>query len=225
MDDKAYEDLKLKVVLMPEATRWHEQPKVWHWTKLQECAAEAHQRVSRAYELLDAVDANPDLSPEGRIKARAKIAEKAVSDFRASNTLEKARTSVASQQAKWAEKVNEAIVPAADHGQAVMYGQIRGHIAGLDEKARLSFVDKHIDDPMVISSVLTAPGFVSGLSDVELGVIRSKLAKRVLAPEIAEQQTLVEKALAVAERGWSRAQRLIEERAGLVPERKGLKVA
>ena len=225
MEDKAYEDLKLKATLMPEATRWHAMPRVYHWEKLQECAAEVYQRVSHAYELIDAVDANPDLSPEGRIKARTKVAEKAISEFRASGALEKARTSVAAQQKRWSEKVNEAIVPPADHGQAVMYGQIRGHIAGLDEKARLAFIDKNFDNRAVVSAVLLAPEFLSGLSPAEINLIRQKLARRTLAPEVAEQRDLVEKAMAVAERGWSRAQRLIEERAGLVSERKGLKVA
>ena len=64
-------------------------------------------------------------------------------------------------QARWNAKIDEAIKPAADHGKAVTYGQIRGHIAGLDEKARLSFIDQHLndDDAVVVSAVLTAPEF------------------------------------------------------------------
>ena len=218
MDDKAYNDLKIRAVLMPESSRWPE-PKFYQWQKLHQCSDEAFDRVARAHELLDAVDANPDLTPEGKAKERTKIAEKAVSDFRKSNTLENARTAVSQLQARWNAKIDEAIKPAADHGQAVTYGQIRGHIAGLDEKARLSFIDKHLndDDAVVVSAVLTAPEFLSGLTPVEIGVIRSKLARRVLLPEVVEERDRVEKAMAVAERGWLRVATLIEERAGLRP--------
>ena len=215
--NQSYEDLKLKVVLMPEGERWGAQPRVHHWLKLEECRSEAFDRVSRAYKALDEINADVNLSPAGKADKCRKVAEKAIAGFRESPALERARTSVASQQAKWAEKVNEAIVAPADPGQAMVYGQIRSHIAGLDENARLSFIDKHFDDRAVVSAVLTGPEFLSGLTPVEIGVIRQKLAKRVLAPEVAEQRDLVEKALAVAERGWLRATSLIEERAGLRP--------
>ena len=62
MDDKAYNDLKIRAVLMPESSRWPE-PKFYQWQKLHQCSDEAFDRVARAHELLDAVDANPDLTP------------------------------------------------------------------------------------------------------------------------------------------------------------------
>ena len=200
MDDKAYNDLKIRAVLMPELARWPEL-KYYQWQKLHQVANEAHDRVSRACALLDEVDADRDLTPEGKIKKRAAIAERAVADFRKSTTLENARTAVSQLQARWNAKIDEAIKPAADYGQAVTYGQIRGHIAGLDEKARLAFVDKHLndDDAVVVSAVLTAPEFLSGLTPVEIGVIRSKLARRTLDAEVFEERERVAAALAVAE--------------------------
>ena len=48
-------------------------------------------------------------------------------------------------------------------------------------------------------------------------MIRSKLARRVLLPEVVEERDRIEKAMAVAERGWLRVATLIEERASLRP--------
>lgn len=217
MEDKAYQDLKLKATLMPEATRWREMPVVDHWQKLQRVEAEAHDRVARAYAALDAINADGNLSEQGKADACRKLAEKAVADFRKSDTLERARASVSSIQERWSKKVDESIIAPADHGMAVTYAQIRDRVATMDVQSRLAFIDKNIGNATVVSAVLLAPAFVSGLSDVEINVIRQKLARRTLAPEIAEQQDLVAKALVVAERGWPRACSLIEEKAGLRP--------
>jgi hypothetical protein len=124
---------------------------------------------------------------------------------------------VSQLQARWNAKIDEAIRPATDHGTAATYVQVRDYVRTLDEKARLAFVDKHIDDDdaVVTSAVLTAPSFLSGLTPVEIGVIRSKLARRTLDAEVFEERERVAAAMAVAERGWPRACTLIEERAGL----------
>ena len=85
----------------------------------------------------------------------------------------------------------------------------------MDEKSRLSFIDKHMDNPAVVSAVLSAPEFLSGLSAVEVGVVKHKVAKAVLSPEATEAKELTEKAWAAAEKGWSRAIEVIAQRGGL----------
>ena len=71
----------------------------------------------------------------------------------------------------------------------------------------------------LVSAVLTAPAFLSGLSDVELGVIRQKVEKRVLSAEVAEAKATTEKALLAAEKGWARAVDVIAQRGGLQPSK------
>ena len=157
--------------------------------------------------------AKPSLLAPSR--ERAKLAEQAVATFRQSDTLDSARAAVERQQAYWADKIEQAIKPAEDHGTAMMYAQIRDRIANLEEKSRLAFIDKHIDDPVVISAVLSAPPFLSGLSDAEYTVVRHKFEKRVLSPEVFEAKVAAEKALADAERGWARAIDAIAVRGSL----------
>jgi hypothetical protein len=55
------------------------------------------------------------------------------------------------------------------------------------------------------------------LSAVELGVVKHKLAKRVPSPEAAEAKEVTEKAMAAAEKGWTRAIEVIAQRGGLKP--------
>ena len=194
MKDSDYNELKLKVTICPEQVRWPTQ--FTHWERLHRVVNEARERVGKAYAPMDEVDANSDLTAEGKSKERAKLAERAAADFGKSSALSDAQTAVSQMQQRWAAKIDEVIKPAEDHVTAVMYAQIRDRISALDEKSRLGFIDKHIDDPAVVSAVLSAPEFLSGCSPVEFAVVKQKLAKRVLSPEVAEAKDSAEKALA-----------------------------
>ena len=214
MDDKKFDDLKIHMTILPEAHKWPA-PDYTHWERLHAVANEARSRVAKAFAALDEIDHNPDLTAEGKAKERVKLAEKAVADFHKSNALENARAAVRRQQAHWANKIQQAIQPAGDHGTAVMYAQVRDRIANMEGKSRLAFIDKHIDDPAVVSAVLSAPEFLSGLSAVEFAVVKQKVAKRILSAEASEAKDSTEKAMLAAERGWSRAIEAIAERGGL----------
>ena len=162
MDDKTFNNLKLNVTVIPESHQWPP-PTYMQWQRLHAVADEARERVAKALASLDEVDADRDLTPEGKAKARTKIGQKAIDDFSKSTVLENARATVQRQQVYWANKIEAAIKPAEDHGTAVMYAQIRDRISSMDEKSRLSFIDKHMDEPAVVSAVLSAPEFLSGL--------------------------------------------------------------
>jgi hypothetical protein len=62
---------------------------------------------------------------------------------------------------------------------------------------------------------LSAPPFLSGLSDSELALIKHRVEKRLMPAEVAQAKTDTEGALVDAEKGWSRAAELITQRGGL----------
>ena len=66
----------------------------------------------------------------------------------------------------------------------------------------------------VASAILTAPVFLSGLSEPELALVRHKV-EQYLGPEIAEARDAALKPMKEAEAGWETAMRKIAERAGL----------
>ena len=214
MKDAEYFDLKIKATICPEAIRWPTE--YTHWKKLGAAVTEARERVSKALKAMDEVDQNADLSAEGRIKERTRIAERAISDFGKSSALSDAQAAVAQMQTKWAAKVAEIIKAPEDPRDVAIYAQVRDRVANMSKEDRFTFLQKQGDDLLVASALLTAPPFISGLSEAEAALIRSKMERIALAPEVLEAKDAVTKAMASAERGWSAATRLVAERGGLV---------
>ena len=68
MDDKSFEDLKLRMTIVPGQARWPA-PESLHWQRLHEVVDEARERVSKAYALMDEIDRNADLSRVQRASA------------------------------------------------------------------------------------------------------------------------------------------------------------
>ena len=97
--------------------------------------------------------------------------------------------------------------------EAVIQAEIRAHLAAMKE-SKLGFLEKHATDPLVGSAILTAPGFLSGLTDNEVTFVRQKIEQYV-APEVAKARDATLKALEQSEQGWQTAINKIGERAGL----------
>jgi hypothetical protein len=216
MDDKTYADLKLKATICPEQVRWPTQ--FTHWQKLHGAVDEARQRVSETFAAMDAINADANLSATGKADACRKLAEKALAEAKESKTLEHAQAAVERMQERWANKLSEIIKPAEDPHGVALHAQIRDRVAALSKEDRLMFLTKHGDDPLVASALLLAPPFLSNITDAEAAMIRAKMERIALSPEIIEARDATSKALAAAEKGWGRAISLIAQRGKIVPE-------
>ena len=131
MKDDEFAQLKLAASICPQAEQWPTQ--YTHWQKLGGAVAEARSRAGQTLAAMDVIDANADLTPEGKAKERARIAEKAINDFNKSDALQKARSAVEYMQARWAAKVDEVIKPAEDARTVALHAEIRGrgqHVEG-----------------------------------------------------------------------------------------------
>ena len=93
MDDKAFNELKMRMQIIPQQARWLA-PDLVHWQLLHAVADEARERVSKAYTQMDEMDRNADLSREGKERQRRKAAAQAIADFKASKTLARAHEAV-----------------------------------------------------------------------------------------------------------------------------------
>jgi hypothetical protein len=89
---------------------------------------------------------------------------------------------------------------------ASVYAQVRDRLFSM--KNRMSFLEAHASDPTVASAILTAPLFLSGLSDAEVAMVRLKVEQHI-APEIIEARDATAKAMQEVEEGWQRAQDVI----------------
>ena len=90
MNEKDFFELELRAQIVPQQARCLA-PEHVHWQRLHAVADEARERVSNAYMLMDEIDRNADLSPEGKEGQRRKVAAQAIAEFEASKTLVRAR--------------------------------------------------------------------------------------------------------------------------------------
>jgi hypothetical protein len=93
MSDREFRELELKVLIVPGQCEW---PKLeyGHWQKLHQAANEARERVSKTYAQMDEIDGNAKLSHEDKQHRRSEVADHALAEFEASQTLIRARDAV-----------------------------------------------------------------------------------------------------------------------------------
>jgi hypothetical protein len=184
-----------------------------HWSALHACVDEARNRVTKAFAAMGAVDDDKALSREGKDLKKKEIANAAVAGFEKAKTIVNARDLVESQMAKWDEELGLLSKPPATIGESVQLSEIRSYLSAMSDN-RLNFVAQHAHDPRVVAAVLGAPAFLSGLTDADIGMLKTQIAKRV-APEVAEAKAETTKALQETEAGWRAAIRQISDRGGL----------
>jgi hypothetical protein len=211
MKDSEYLELQLKTTITPQQARWPE-PRYVHWQLLHVAADTARSIVAEVLEKIAEIDKDPDLSPAGKARQRAKAAAEAIASLENDKALNHAREAVEKVMMMWSEKTGAIIKKPVDMHQVSLHQEIRHHVAS--SKNKLSFIEQHGSDATVLSALLTAPAFLSGLSEVELAAVKAK-AESHLEPKIVEAKVATLKALKEAEAGWRRAVDLITERAGL----------
>ena len=115
---------------------------------------------------------------------------------------------------KWNHKLGLTVKAASNIGEAAVHMQIRDRLAAMKE-GRMAFLEKSAADPVIASAILTAPYFLSGLSDAELAMLKHKVERHV-SPAVVEQRDASTNAIREVEAGWQRAQDVIAQRAGLL---------
>lgn len=105
------------------------------------------------------------------------------------------------------------VKPPSDIHQATLHMQIRDRLAAM-KGSKVAFLEENGSNSLVVSAILTAPAFLSGLNEPELALLRRRVEQHI-SPEIAEARDATVQALKEAEHGWQRAKNKIAERAGL----------
>ena len=212
MNNKDFSELQLRATIVPQQARWPAAEYV-HWQRLHAAANEARERVSNAYKQMAEIDRNADLSPEGKERQRRNVALQVIAEFEASKTLGRAQEAVTYVMEQWNAKVGLVVKPPSNIAEATVHAQIRDRLAAMKD-GEWRFLEKNATDPVVASALLTAPPFLSGLSDAELAMVKHKVEQH-LSPEIVEAKAVTAKAMKETENGWRLAVDKIGERAGL----------
>jgi len=187
---------------------WLEAGTTIAWSRL-------HEAVDALHGLCRAVDnnclqteQNIDLSPDGVARRRTELGRQALTElasFKAFKTAEKATLN----DIEFLEKKMVDLPQPPSSVADVPGKEIRNHIR--QQKSPIDFVIKHISNPRVLAAVLSEESFLSGLSDVELSVVRER-ARTALHPVQADMQAKLTKALNELREGVEATQRLLLER-------------
>ena len=110
MNDKEFSELQLRATIVPQQARWPAAEYV-HWQRLHAVANEARERVSKACMLMDEIDRNSDLSPEGKERQTKEAAVQSIANFEASKSLARAREAVAYVMDQWKAKMGSVVKP------------------------------------------------------------------------------------------------------------------
>ena len=125
---------------------------------------------------------------------------------------------------RWSDKIAAAVKPPADHVEAVMFAQVREKVAGLD-KDRFSFLKAHGAEPTVAAALLSAPPFLSNLSEAELTLLRNEIERKYLGQEVVEAKAATERAYSDCVAAQRAAKATIAGAAGLDGAKPLVKVA
>jgi hypothetical protein len=229
MDDPSFEILKITAAICPSRESWPvpdnnkfsiagDKPTMdsvgLHWSALGHTVDDARERTLKACGAMAAVDEDPKLSHQGKAAEKASIAEAALTSLRKSTNLDKARTAAAKVTQQCAAKVAEVVKPAETPHEASVHAQIRDRLSAMTD-GRMSFLEKNATDPVIASAILTAPAFLSGLSDPELALVKHRVELQAVGFETLEARDETVRALADAEKGFRNAVAEIREAAGL----------
>jgi hypothetical protein len=211
LTDEEFSAVRIKARIAPAADNWPDD--LLHFQKMKRAMYEARDRVERTYEALDAIEADPNLSAQGRAERCREIAEQVMSEHKASPTLARAKEAVASVQARWDARIADALKPPKDHVEATLHAQIREHVSQMKE-GRVQFLNEQGGDPSVAAALLLAPPFLSGLSEGEVTMLQHKIEVAALGPEVGQARAETAKAWAATQSGWDGVAALITERVG-----------
>ena len=166
---------------------------------------------------VEAIEKDKDLTADARKRKRHELARQTMTQLEQLPSMEKARQSVAAIAAKWQAKIDAVLAKpeADDAATAVLFWELRDKFAQLkDEPARISWIQRYGNDPLIPSALLNGPAGLTGLSEAERALLQNK-AEALADPKIVEAKSKVTRALAELERGFRAAPALVAQCAGL----------
>ncbi|WP_271532304.1 hypothetical protein [Bradyrhizobium sp. CCBAU 25338] len=211
-------DTEIAARIVPTMLRWPADAKTIAWDRLRECVDALRGLVYTVNVQCSEAEQDGDLSPEGIIRRRTKIGQKALSELAEFEPLQLAAKAVAANLTALEDRMVELPKPTTNAVDFMLEQEIRSYVA--DQNSPVEFVLKAMPDRRVLSAVLTAPAFLSGLSDNEWNLVRER-ARAALHPQQSEMQHWLNKALSEVREGAAAAKRMLLERCELREDSEG----
>ena len=218
MKKTEFEALQLRASICPSLeTEWEPPKSYTYWAHLHEAANELREVVGHARAGVASIEQDKDLAPDARKRKKHELARQTMTQLEKLSSIAKARQSVAAIQARWQAKIDSVMVrPTADDAAtATLFWEIRDRFGSLkDERARISWIQRYGNDPLVPSALLHGPAALTNLSEAERALLLNKV-EALADPKITAAKGKVTKALAELERGFLAAPAMVAQCAGL----------
>lgn len=211
-------DTEIAARIVPTMLRWPADAKTIAWDRLRECVDALRGLVYTVNAQCLEAEHDGDLSPEGVIRRRSKIGQKALSELAEFEPLKLAEKAAAANLTALEDRMIELPKPTTNAVDFMLEQEVRSYVA--DQNSPIEFVLKAMSDRRVLSAVLTAPPFLSGLNDTEWNMVRER-ARVALHPQQSEMQQWLNKALAEVRGGAAAAKRMLLERCELREDGEG----
>ncbi|AZO12541.1 hypothetical protein EJ074_28015 [Mesorhizobium sp. M3A.F.Ca.ET.080.04.2.1] len=204
---KQITELDIAARIAPAAIRWPST--AIHWEKLKKAVDAIRMLVAAVDANCKVVEQDPDLSLEGIARKRVDIARRALGELVDFAPQRSAESAVASALSLFEAGMIDLPKPPAGLAEVALAQELRAHVRAQQNPA--GFVLNHLDDARLVGAVLHAPGFLSGLADEGLNVIRDR-SRSALHPEQVQLRKDAEDALEELHRAAAAARRMIVAR-------------
>lgn len=184
-----------------------------HWNRLRTCIDGVRELLRDVNNEMNAIERDPDLKPQAIARKVTEAGKSAAAKLDNFTMLQLAEHAAETRIEKLQKGIREVLLRGEpkNPGEVAVLSEIRSHIRDQKDKAAM-FAAGHRNDPRVVSAVLGAPAFLSGMTDAEVGNFRSAVLD---SSDPANEQEQVERALDVCRAAIKHAQSMIKERAGI----------
>lgn len=204
---KQLTELDIAARIAPASVRWP--TNTIHWEKLAEAVAATRALVASVDASCRAVEQDCDLSLEGICRKRAELGRRAIRDLSDLKPVRSAKAAVSSAVSVFESGMVKLPKAPAGADEVALAQELRAFV--LAQENPVGFVLNHLDDGRVVAAVLHAPGFLSGIDEVGLTVIRER-SRSALHPDQVRNRKEAEEALETLDKGIAAARRMVLDR-------------
>jgi hypothetical protein len=186
-----------------QSARFNQTPVVVHWLELKKAPEGVREILRDVNVKMSQVEESKELAPEGVKNQRAQIAKEAVAKLE--QAIEPAQRAADRRLQALNNKLSTVIAKPSD---AALAAEIRAHISKQPSPIFAALALKN--DPQTISALVSAPSYLSGLSDADVATLKAQvLGATAEQKEIGE----IQGALGIVQGAVKSAAAMINSRA------------
>jgi hypothetical protein len=215
---KQLTDTEIAMRIVPTRLRWPspETAKTIAWDRLREAVDLLHGLVRAVDNNCQQAEQDIDLSPEGIARRRTELGRQALTELANFKPLQIAEKAALENLDYLEKKMVDLPQPPTNVADVALAQEIRQYVRG--QKSPIDFAAKSMSDPRVLSAILNAPAFLSGLGDTEWNMVRER-ARTAMHPEQAQMQKWLMKARDELREGVAATKRMLLERCEMGEEK------